>query len=175
MKLLLYVLGAAQFAVSTPLQTAPEGCRKLPSDSDWPSLETWKAALPGVQPKEASCGTCPDYRFVVKSISDVQKAVKFAVQNNIRVSVIASGHDFLGRNTAGSGLWIDTSKMNKVKILESFTPTTKGAEPPEGPVNTIVPKPNIQAAVTFGAGINTQELNDLISPSKLFTMGAGHG
>jgi hypothetical protein len=43
------------------------------------------------------------------------------------------------------------------------------------PANTIVAVKGQQAAVTFGTGISTQELNDALGPSKLFTLGAAHG
>lgn len=67
--------------------------------------------------------------------------------------------------------------LNGIKVLESFTPTKDGAESPAhgNEPGTINPVPGNQAAVTFGAGASTQEINDALDPSGLFTMGAAHG
>jgi hypothetical protein len=67
------------------------------------------------------------------------------------------------------------SLMTSVRVSESFSPTAQGAESPTKKTNVITPQPGKQAAVTFGAAIGTQALNDAISPSKLFTMGAAYG
>lgn len=85
-------LAAAQLALCNPLdlelqaKTAPVGCRRLSKDTDWPSPEIWKAAMPNVVAiKPVSGKTAPDYRLQARSIADVQAAVKFATSNNIRV------------------------------------------------------------------------------------------
>jgi hypothetical protein len=170
--LLILFFACGSFAVST---VAPAGCFKLSTDADFPTPEIWKAALPGVIPKSGNRAQA-DYRFRVKSASHVQKAVKFAKQHNVRVSVITSGHEFSGRNWGTSGLLIDTSLLTGIKVLEEFTATEKGAESPvPGSINVITPQEGKQAAVTIGGGITTQVLNDALSPSKLFTHGAGHG
>jgi FAD/FMN-containing dehydrogenase len=119
----------------------------------------------------------PDYTFRAKNIEDVQKAVKFAAGNNVRLSVIASGHDYLGRNNAASGLSLDVSLLDGVRVEESYSPTTKGTERVKRGLmgGNASPKPGTQAAVTFGAALGTQPLNDAISRFKLFTLGAAHG
>ena len=66
------------------------------------------------------------------------------------------------------------SLIKGIKVLESFTPTEQGAAKP-GKTNRIVPVPNQQAAVTFGAGMSTQQLHNGVYGSKLFTIGAAHG
>lgn len=67
--------------------------------------------------------------------------------------------------------------LSGIKVLESFTPTKEGAESPEHDEEpeTITPVPGTQAAVTFGAGCSTQQINDALDPSGLFTIGAAHG
>jgi FAD/FMN-containing dehydrogenase len=156
----------------------PPGCRTLRTDADWPSFDAWKAELPGVVPLKETPGVAsPDYRLRVTTAEEVQKAINFANKHNIRVSVIATGHDFLGRNTAASGLLIDVSMLDGINVLESFTPTKKGVKDVKSgqKANIISPKPGTQAAVTIGGGVMTAGLNKALSPSKLFTMGAGHG
>lgn len=67
------------------------------------------------------------------------------------------------------------SRLGGVKVLDSFTPTSVGAESPGKTINVIVPSTGNQAAVTFGAGVSTQRLNNALHSSKLLTMGAAHG
>jgi hypothetical protein len=161
--------------------SAPAGCRLIHTDAGYPSDATFLAALPGVfkRPAVAAKGdeglVHPDFRLRAMSYADVEKAVDFARTHNIRLTVINSGHDFLGRNDAPSGLSLDVSLLGGIRVMEEFTPTADGAPRPQGKANVIVPKAGKQAAVTIGVGLSTQALNDALSPSKLVTVGAAHG
>lgn len=158
--------------------TTPAGCRKLDTDVDWPTEAQWKQALPGIIKRSTTLPKGvrrPDYRFRAEKYADVQAAVKFCAKNNIRLTIINSGHDFLGRNDAPSGLSLDVSLLRGIKLLEDFTPTATGAARPQGAVNTIVPVAGKRPAVTFGVGISTQTLHNAVNPSKLMTIGAAHG
>jgi FAD/FMN-containing dehydrogenase len=76
---------------------APEGCKKLSTDADWPPPAEWKAAMPEVEVhKKIDGAKYPDYVLQAESYKDVQSAVKFCAKNNIRLIIISSGHDFLG-------------------------------------------------------------------------------
>jgi hypothetical protein len=85
--------------VPGPASPAPAGCRVLSSDSNWPVDSEWKTALPGAVKRgpQNSETTRPDYHFSARSPADVQRAVNFANKNNIRLSIITTGHDFLSR------------------------------------------------------------------------------
>jgi hypothetical protein len=72
-------------------------------------------------------------------------------------------------------LTLDVSLLKGIKVLESFQPTAQGAEKPKKTVNTIKTVPGQQAAVTFGAGVSTQQLHNAVYPSRLLTIGAAHG
>jgi hypothetical protein len=153
----------------------PEGCRQLSNDELWPLAEVWMKEVPGVVPTRPDpCQKHPDYRITARNAKDVQNAIKFAAKHNIRVSIIASGHDYMGRNDAPSGIWIDLSKLKGVRVSPSFTPTEEGLPSPEGRTNVIPPQSTV-AAVTFRAGMNTVSLNKAIKDSRLFTLGAAHG
>ncbi|KAL5610775.1 hypothetical protein FOBRF1_006892 [Fusarium oxysporum] len=177
--ILLYLTASLPTLVTST--TAPKGCRKLSTDHDWPSHEIWEDGIPGVIRQNGSDphGGLPNYRVRADSASDIQAAVRFASKHNIRLSIITTGHDQLGRSDAGSGLIIDLSLMNKVQVLESFTPTKKGAASPGYTVevpNVVVPKDGVQAAVTFHPGVTGLALNYAVAPSGLFTMsGAAAG
>jgi hypothetical protein len=173
-------------------------CKVIPGDEDWPKDEVWKSALPGVvqSPLVVANQTRPDYVLTALEPADVQAAVNFSAQHNVRLAIINSGHDFLGRyveifdstwglfadafrrNDAPSGLWLVVANLKGIRVLESFTPSEQGAIPvnytqhPLLSVNIIKPVPGKQAAVTFGVGLSTQELNDALHKSGLVTTGA---
>lgn len=79
------------------------------------------------------------------------------------------------RNDAPSGLSLDVSHLTGIKVLESFTPSESGAESPSDNATVIKPVPGQQAAVTFGAGMSTADINEALDSSGLFTIGAAHG
>lgn len=159
--------------------TATAGCRKLNTDIDWPTLDVWQAALPGVVAGNGSDanGPLPDYRYRVSNAADVQAAVNFAREHNIRITVITTGHDQEGRSDAGSGLIIDLSNLRGVRVLESFEPTEQGAESPDpnSLPNIIVPKEGVQAAVTFGPAVAGLALNYAVYNSSLWTISGAAG
>lgn len=164
-------------STATAATKAPDGCRKLNSDTDWPMNQQWEAALPGVIKRSRGGGIQPDYRYRVKAAEDVQRAVRFAKDNNIRVSVVASGHELQGRSSAASGLLIDISQLNGINVLRSFTPTPEGTPKIEAGqiANIITPLSGVQAAVTVGGATPGQFLNDALSKSKLFAVGGADG
>ena len=77
---------------------APVNCKKLPIDADWPSEQVWKTELKGAEPRgPQKAWTSPDYTYEASKAVHVQNAVKFAAKYNLRLSIINSGHDFIGR------------------------------------------------------------------------------
>jgi hypothetical protein len=77
---------------------APAGCKKLPADADWPAPDVVNKELPGWEaPMPDGNQKHPDYVYEVKTVASTQRAVKFAAKHNVRLSIINSGHDFLGR------------------------------------------------------------------------------
>jgi FAD/FMN-containing dehydrogenase len=71
----------------------------LRTDKEWPPSSAWKAALPNILTRGVAKDGLqhPDYRIEPTTPAEVQAAVRFAAKNRIRVSVLNSGHDFLGR------------------------------------------------------------------------------
>jgi hypothetical protein len=77
---------------------APAACKKLKTDADWPSIDVINAELPGwEEPMPDGKKKHPDYIYEAKSVASVQRAVKFAAKHNVRLSIINSGHDFMGK------------------------------------------------------------------------------
>jgi hypothetical protein len=73
-------------------------CKTVVGDDRWPADEVWEAALPGVTHFGVS-GTNPhpNYYYAAGNRKDVQAAVDFAAKHNIRLSVITTGLDYMGR------------------------------------------------------------------------------
>jgi hypothetical protein len=87
---LLSLIAAAQLAACS---AAPENCKKLPVDSDFPSPDEWKAALRGVEARGPQTSpTRPDYKYEANTVAKVQSAVKFTSANNLRLSILNSGY-----------------------------------------------------------------------------------
>jgi hypothetical protein len=79
--------------------TTPPGCYRLATDTEWPSPADWASALPRAVPRASNLArgvVRPDYHLSAKDTADVQAAVKFCARNRIRLTIINSGHDFLG-------------------------------------------------------------------------------
>lgn len=179
----LSLLAVSQLASASPAnerpQLAPAGCKKLPIDADWPQPDAWKAALRNVEARGSQnpLKTRPDYKYEANTVAKVQNAVNFAASNNVRLSIMNSGHDFIGRNDAPSGLSLQIGELKGVRVLESFTPTAQGAESITYKTvsNVIKPIEGKQAAATIGGGINIDDLNNALKPSGLYAIGAAHG
>jgi hypothetical protein len=107
----LSLLSGCQLLSSLPLgvatansqRSAPDGCKILHTDKEWPATSVWKAALPNILSRGLAKDKLrhPDYRVEATTTAEVQAAVKFAAKHNIRVSILNSGHDFLGRLVKG--------------------------------------------------------------------------
>lgn len=93
-------VGAAPAAVQVngKATTAPAGCLKLATDSDWPATEEWTKAMGSdvkARSKTLAAGVYrPDFSLRAESYKDVQKAVKFAAANKVRLTLITTGHDW---------------------------------------------------------------------------------
>jgi hypothetical protein len=76
-----------------------KGCKIIPGDAGWPEKATWQSALVNVVSRGVKKGNAshPDYKISAQTALEVQTAVKFAATHNIRLSILNSGHDFLGR------------------------------------------------------------------------------
>ncbi|KAF8904597.1 FAD-binding domain-containing protein [Mucidula mucida] len=92
-------------------------------------------------------GNVPLYAVLATTSEDVQAGIAFAAAYNLRVSVKASGHDYLGRSTARNSLLISTHLFRDISFSDDFQIGThsKGS------------------AVTIGSGVR---LNSLYPAAK---------
>jgi hypothetical protein len=71
---------------------APQGCKRIKTDVDFPAFAVVQTVLPGVIVEKRRAGkTSPNYRFAPKTIEEVQKAIKFVGKINIWNAIISTG------------------------------------------------------------------------------------
>lgn len=80
----------------------------------------------------------------MESVEQLQKAVIFAKERNLRLVIRNTGHDFSGKSSAPNSFQINTSRLKGIKYTDEFIPI--GARASSGP------------AVTIGAGVLAGEL-----------------
>ena len=68
----------------------------------------------------------PYVMVFVESTSDVQKAILFARQHNLKISIKSSGHDYIGRSTADMSLQIITKRMKRRTVNISSSRNADG-------------------------------------------------
>ncbi|KAK4195981.1 hypothetical protein QBC40DRAFT_235260 [Triangularia verruculosa] len=88
-------------------------------------------------------GGFPDYVVNATSVKDIQVAVNFARNNNIRLIIKNTGHDFLGRSNGYGSISVWTHHLKGVEYVPNFKTSQY-----QGP------------AVRLGAGTETWEANN---------------
>lgn len=86
-------------------------------------------------------GGFPSYSIKATTIAQIQLAVNFARNLNLRLVVHNTGHDFLGKSTGAGALSIWTHNLKSIKLVENYASPSY-----EGP------------ALKLGAGVQVGEL-----------------
>ncbi|EGN97606.1 hypothetical protein SERLA73DRAFT_110899 [Serpula lacrymans var. lacrymans S7.3] len=108
-------------------------------------------------------GSVPVVGVDAREPSDIQAAVNFAVEHNLRLVVKNTGHDYLGRSTARGSFMIWTHNMKNITYNSSFVP--EGA-----------PATESYEAITLGAGVQWHEAYDAIqAQGRVMVGGASAG
>ncbi|KAK1222573.1 hypothetical protein PQX77_014565 [Marasmius sp. AFHP31] len=89
-------------------------------------------------------GSIPPIGVDARNAGDVQAAVRFAAEKNLRLVIKNTGHDLLGRSSGRNGFMIWTHHMKNVAYNETFVP--EGA-----------PEAETYQALTVGAGVQWRE------------------
>ncbi|KAI9060995.1 FAD-binding domain-containing protein [Trametes sanguinea] len=97
------------------------------------------------------------------TVADVQAAISFAAEHNLRLAVKNTGHDYLGRSNGRGTFMLWTHNMKNVTVQADFRPT--GAPSNES---------QVYQAVTIGAGIQWHEAFAAANASG-FTLVGGIG
>jgi hypothetical protein len=83
-------------ALTPNSSVAPPGCKVLASDKSWPADDVWQKEFPKAF-KKMKGTEGPDWWIQPQSVQDIQKAVNFARERNVRLGIVTTGHDFHGR------------------------------------------------------------------------------
>ncbi|KAK4057330.1 hypothetical protein OIO90_001827 [Microbotryomycetes sp. JL221] len=134
----------------------------------WDSLNT--TAVPVAEGRQNHGLRMPEYLVEARSIEDVGHAVKFANTNRLRLRVLNTGHDYLGRSTDQGSFTIWTRWLNHTEFVPQFTP----AGAPAG----FIPR----KALKVGAGVHVRQINEaadaanvIVASGVSMTVGAGGG
>jgi FAD/FMN-containing dehydrogenase len=97
-------------------------------------------------PREAPCtqGRIPVYAVLAESAEEIQTAVRFARDQNLRVVIRNTGHNALGQSSAPGSLQINTSRLKRIEPVSDFIPQGTGA--------------SVGQAATLGAGVLALEV-----------------
>ncbi|KAN0101201.1 hypothetical protein V8E55_001185 [Tylopilus felleus] len=95
-------------------------------------------------------GSVPVIGVDARSVEDIQTAVTFAVQHNLKLVVKNTGHDYLGRSAARGSFVVWTHNMKNITYNTTWVP--HGAPPSE-----------TFEAVTLGAGVQWHEAFDAVN------------
>ncbi|KAJ2935487.1 hypothetical protein H1R20_g1607, partial [Candolleomyces eurysporus] len=103
-------------------------------------------------------GSIPPIGVDARSPEDIQAAVRFAKEHNLKVVVQNTGHDYLGRSTGRNGFMIWTHLMKNIEFHDAFAPEGgDGSEQFE--------------AVTLGAGVQWIEAYAAVGARNRFIVG----
>ena len=140
----------------------------MPADACWPNSTAWAAlnastsgalALPGTpafanasamkypnwqfaEGHKSSPSALPSYALLVRGVADVQAAVRFAAERNVRLAIKSTGHTYTGRSTAAGSLLLYLHEMRDVQQHDAFDDGCGGASGP--------PAVSVQPGVDFG-------------------------
>ncbi len=95
---------------------------------------------------------------MAKTVAHIQAGINFARDNNLRLIIRNTGHDFLGRSVGWGSLVINTHGFQDIKFTENF----RGACNYSG------------SAVTVGAGVQAFQVlkqANAMSPPKIMVTG----
>jgi len=74
----------------------------------------------GLTGGECTIGGFPEYSLNITTAAQIQLAVNFARNLNIRLVVRNTGHDFLGKNTGAGALSLWTHHLNDIEVIEDY-------------------------------------------------------
>ncbi|KAI5805293.1 FAD binding domain-containing protein [Peziza echinospora] len=74
------------------------------------------------QDPNAPCtkGTYPEYVIKANTVADIQAGVNFARENNVRLIIKNTGHDFMGKSIGPGSLSIWTHQLTDIEIIDKY-------------------------------------------------------
>ncbi|KAL0579412.1 hypothetical protein V5O48_002583 [Marasmius crinis-equi] len=103
-------------------------------------------------------GSVPPIGVDARTVEDIQTAVRFASEHNLRLVVKNTGHDYLGRSAGRSGFMIWTHHLKNITYSESFTPEGASAD-------------ETYKALTIAAGVQWHEAYSAAQQNNRYVLG----
>ncbi|KAL2846481.1 FAD-binding domain-containing protein [Aspergillus pseudodeflectus] len=122
--------------------------------TNWESEETIlgveNGGCPISAPRDTPChqGRISLYAIMAHSAEEVQAAIRFAKQHNLRVTIRNTGHDGMGRSSGLHSVQINVSRLKTIQFVDDFVPRGGDESDSEG------------RAVIVGAGVLGIELQE---------------
>ncbi|KAL1851550.1 hypothetical protein Plec18167_002752 [Paecilomyces lecythidis] len=122
-----------------------------PGAVQWQNWEAWPEHHQSCYIESSQNTTCGQgrislYSVKAQTVAQVQRAVRFANEHDLRVVIKNTGHDFLGRSSAPESLQIMTHSMQNIQVVDDFVPEGAPGNRGEG------------SAVTMEAGMQLPKL-----------------
>ncbi|GME51418.1 hypothetical protein ZTR_07060 [Neofusicoccum parvum] len=114
---------AGECASVTAKWNEPQFQADNPADIDFPLFEGLTCVPPSLGRPATNCtlGGYPSYVVNVTSVAQIQLAVNFARNLNLRLSIKNKGHDFNAKNTGAGALSIWTHHLNDIRYIPTYT------------------------------------------------------
>ncbi|CAI6341901.1 unnamed protein product [Periconia digitata] len=111
---------AAKCAEISKSSTDPYAHIADPTSNMWPIFQG-KTCLAFDRPNgTCTLGSFPSYAVNVSSVSDVQLALNFARNANLRLVIKNTGHDYLGKSLGAGALSIWTHNLKDIDFIENY-------------------------------------------------------
>lgn len=93
-----------------------------PTSTQWPLFQGLTCLPPGFRNESTTCtlGGYASYSTEVTNVAQIQLAVNFARNLNIRLVVKNTGHDFADKSIGAGALSLWTHKLNDLKFYPSY-------------------------------------------------------
>ncbi|GIC93736.1 uncharacterized protein Aud_010224 [Aspergillus udagawae] len=141
-------------------------------ESSIPRNETCYIGPGSNRPEPCHQGRMPLYSARVQSTADVQAAVRFAAERDLRLVIKNTGHDSVGRSSALDSFQILTQGLKDVQFTDDFRPYLAGDYSDEDSAGANVEVKSEGPAVTFAAGVMGKELY-AAAAARGYTVAAG--
>ncbi|KLU87191.1 hypothetical protein MAPG_06193, partial [Magnaporthiopsis poae ATCC 64411] len=146
-----------------------------PTSIMWP-LWQGRTCMPTVNGSNSTCtlGGYPAYAVNVSTVAQVQLAVNFARNANVRLVVKNTGHCYLGKSSGAGSLAVWTHRLKDIEFLPEYSGGVGGYEGPAFKVGAGVTVREIYRAadrngVTVSGGIC--EASEMENPGKAQSVG----
>ena len=89
----------------------------------WPLYEGLTCLPPGLRTESNNCtlGGYASYSVNISNVAQIQLALNFARNTNIRLVVMNTGHDFADKSLGAGALSIWTHQLREIKFIKNYS------------------------------------------------------